>query len=103
LKLGIQLEAKAYAFEGNTPEGDENTSASNTPAPQAVQVNGHAKNGKKKKGKDQSSAASSVASDPPLPQTTFGARDILNISPVVKDASPKVYSSTYNLLAIEFS
>lgn len=80
LKLGLQLENKEYAF---TKE-----SAANETSAAPLTTNGNSTSGKKKKGK----TASPVRAASPAPQKTvqtFHADDILNIVPVVKEASPK--------------
>ena len=81
LKLGLQLENKEYAF---TKQAAANGTPVAAPAPA---TNGNSTSGKKKKGK----TASPVRAASPAPQTvqTFHADDILNIVPIVKEASPK--------------
>ncbi|KAH9873212.1 Intracellular distribution of mitochondria [Plenodomus biglobosus] len=83
LKLGLQLESKQYAF---TKEAYANGVASK--APVNPQTNGHATSSKKKKNKNPSPPrAESPAIN--LPEQTFHADDVLNIVPVIKEASPK--------------
>ncbi|KAF9741932.1 eukaryotic translation initiation factor 3 subunit clu1 [Paraphaeosphaeria minitans] len=80
LKLGLQLENKEYAFTQETAaKGTSNA---------APATNGTSTSGKKKKGKTASPARAAS----PAPQKvvqTFHADDVLNIVPIVKEASPK--------------
>ncbi|KAH0541325.1 Intracellular distribution of mitochondria [Glutinoglossum americanum] len=87
LKLGLQLEAKIYHFSDKpiTP-ADAEGNASNGIAKNVV-VNGHSTAGKKKK--RSGSPTSSIASGPSKSPTTFTAEDIVNVVPVVKDATPR--------------
>lgn len=85
LKLGFQLIARSYAFtkEEKTVSASTSTEALNVPA-----TNGHAtNNGKKKKSKggDHSPARAT----PAAPVQTFHPDDVLNVVPVVKEASPR--------------
>jgi protein TIF31 len=84
LKLGLQLQSRQYAF---TKEAFANgTAAQSAPAPQ---TNGHATTSSKKK---KNKTITPPRADSPavnLPSQTFHADDILNIVPVVKEASPK--------------
>lgn len=86
LKLGFQLEAKDYAF---TKEAA--AAASAAPA-QSAAVNVPATNGasgnkkKNKKGADHSPARSAAAA---VPNQTFHPDNVLNIVPIVKEASPR--------------
>ncbi|KAF2450079.1 hypothetical protein P171DRAFT_405818 [Karstenula rhodostoma CBS 690.94] len=79
LKLGLQLENKEYVFTKQ--------SAANGPSNAATTTNGNSTSGKKKKGKTASPARD--ASPAPQIVQTFHADDILNIVPIVKEASPK--------------
>jgi protein TIF31 len=83
LKLGLQLQSRQYAF---TKEALTNGAPAQTPA--APQTNGHSTSSKKKKNK----TVTPPRADSPavnVPSQTFHADDILNIVPVVKEASPK--------------
>ncbi|CAO2653273.1 Nn.00g026840.m01.CDS01 [Neocucurbitaria sp. VM-36] len=83
LKLGLQLVSKQYAF---TKDALANGTVAETPA--APQTNGHSTTSKKKKNK----TSSPPRADSPavtLPPQTFHADDVLNIVPVIKEASPK--------------
>ncbi|KAF1919226.1 clustered mitochondria-domain-containing protein [Ampelomyces quisqualis] len=83
LKLGLQLQSRQYAF---TKEAFANGNSAQTPA--APQTNGHTTSSKKKKNKTNTPPrADSPAVN--LPTQTFHAEDVLNIVPVVKEASPK--------------
>lgn len=85
LKLGLQLEMKTYHFT---------VQSTNSEAPG---VNGHAKenatNGEKssskKKKKARDTSPTSVASKRKITPHTFTPDDILNIVPVIKEASPR--------------
>jgi protein TIF31 len=79
LKLGLQLENKEYAFTKQT--------AANGTSNASPTTNGNSTAGKKKKGK----TASPTRAASPARQIvqTFHADDILNIVPIVKEASPK--------------
>ena len=92
LRLGLQLVAKEYDFgRGEKP------ALNGVPGPVAepVATNGvnghHAEEGaskkKKKKGGEQVQAP--INGTTPKPTTTFNAEDVLNITPSIKDASPK--------------
>ncbi|KAI9703609.1 MAG: Intracellular distribution of mitochondria [Candelina mexicana] len=91
IKLGLQLEAREYSFT-RAPEAetyDPDTSAnnvSNTPS-----ANGYAAiNGKKKKkGTEQSFQVSTMSTSSTVSPLTFYSNDIVNIAPVVKEASPR--------------
>ncbi|KAF1843192.1 uncharacterized protein K460DRAFT_140733 [Cucurbitaria berberidis CBS 394.84] len=83
LKLGLQLVSKQYAF---TKDSLTNGAVAETPA--APQTNGHSTSNRKKKNKIPSPArAASPAVN--LPLQTFHADDVLNVVPVIKEASPK--------------
>ncbi|KAH0559181.1 Intracellular distribution of mitochondria [Trichoglossum hirsutum] len=87
LKLGLQLEAKEYHFlEKPTTATDSEGIISNGVVKNATS-NGHSTAAKKKK--RSGSPTSSIASGLSRPPTTFTAEDIMNIVPIVKDATPK--------------
>lgn len=93
LKLGLQLTAKDYRFTSEpTSETDQSTPLGNGDAVQSA-LNGHITNGvshKKKRKNCGSSSPSSLNESVMLePQITFVPDDIVNIVPIVKDASPK--------------
>jgi len=83
LKLGLQLESKQYAF---TKEAFTNGATSSVPVVQAT--NGHTTSSKKKRNKNPSPPREESPAINLVPQT-FHADDILNIVPVIKEASPK--------------
>ncbi|KAF2198179.1 hypothetical protein GQ43DRAFT_494191 [Delitschia confertaspora ATCC 74209] len=83
LKLGLQLESKAYAFTKEAAA--QVVAAEPTPAPA---TNGQSTSSKKKKNKKDSPARSSSPAAP-KPVQTFHADDVLNVVPIVKEASPK--------------
>jgi protein TIF31 len=83
LKLGLQLVSKKYAF---TKEAATKAAPAETPA--APQTNGASTSSKKKKNKNPSPPR--AASPAPVRAVqTFHADDILNIVPLIKEASPK--------------
>lgn len=89
LKLGLQLVNKQYAF---TKDSLSNSApAAETPA--TPQTNGHStSSSKKKKNNNNNKTSSPIRAASPvvnLPTQTFHADDVLNIVPVVKEASPK--------------
>lgn len=84
LKLGLQLESKQYAF---TKEAFAKSAPAQAPA--APQANGHSTSSSKKK---KSKTVSPPRAESPavnLSPQTFHADDILNIVPIIKEASPK--------------
>ena len=84
LKLGFQLEAKDYAFAK-----DAAAASTQTPAVSDVPTtNGTSGNNKKKnrKGGDHSPARQTAAA---APVQTFHPDNVLNIVPIVKEASPR--------------
>ena len=93
LKLGLQLTAKDYRFtHQSTLETDQTTLFTNGDAVDPA-LNGHVTNGvshkKKKKNGGRSSPSSLNESMTLESQVTFTADDIVNVVPIVKDASPK--------------
>ncbi|KAJ4304717.1 Intracellular distribution of mitochondria [Kalmusia sp. IMI 367209] len=82
LKLGLQLENKDYAFTKQTAVNGTASDVTSSPA-----TNGQSTANKKKKAKNASPTR--AASPSPLIVQTFHADDVLNIVPVVKEASPK--------------
>lgn len=85
LKLGLQLESKLYAF---TKEAFE-TSVTAAEKPAAPQANGHTTSSSKKKKNKTTPPAGTASPTVALAPQTFHADDILNIVPVIKEASPK--------------
>ncbi|KAF2267787.1 hypothetical protein CC78DRAFT_489715 [Lojkania enalia] len=86
LKLGLQLETKEYTF---TKQDVANGAApENTAVPVA---NGQVTTSSKKKKGKTASPTRAASPTPALPPQTFHADDILNIVPVVKEASPKSF------------
>lgn len=93
LKLGLQLTAKDYHFVPEpAPENDQSASAANGDADHSA-LNGHVANGgshkKKRKNGGRSSPSSLNGSVVLDSQVTFTADDIVNLVPIIKDASPK--------------
>lgn len=83
LKLGLQLETKEYVFTKQEPTNGLAQESSAAPL-----TNGQAASSKKKKNKNASPARSASPIAARAPQT-FHADDVLNVVPVVKEASPK--------------
>ncbi len=99
VKLGLQLEARDYSFSG-IPDAkgyDPETLTNGTSNPSSV--NGHVvSNGKrKKKAVEHSSPVSAVSTSSSTSQVTFYPNDIVNIVPVVKEASPRVSQTPVQL------
>src|SRR5690606_28507967 len=82
LKLGFQLVAREYNFATPAPVENKSDSESGDKQPTA---NGAPKSSKKKKTK----ATPPVVVEKAAPSTTFTPADILNVVPIVKDASTK--------------
>ena len=90
LKLGLQLIAKDYHFSAPAlPNGRVNGSPPVDPGATPT-VNGHASSHGKKKHRAGHGAASQATSDGLRAGQTFIPEDILNIVPLVKEASPRV-------------
>ncbi|KAK5072060.1 Intracellular distribution of mitochondria [Lithohypha guttulata] len=83
LKNGIQLAARDFALT--------KTDLQERPALNGTAVNGvhHEENKKKKAKKARGRSESPDSETKEKPQTTFVPDDILNVTPIVKDASPK--------------
>ena len=93
LKLGLQLTAKDYRFAPDYPcENDDSAPTTNGDSVHSA-LNGHATNGashkKKKKNGGRSSPSSLNDSLMLESQLTFMSDDIVNLVPIVKDASAK--------------
>lgn len=84
LKLGLQLENKEYGFTKQTAPVNGTSEAAPAPA-----TNGNSASSKKKKSKNANASPARAASPAPQVVQTFHADDILNIVPIVKEASPK--------------
>ncbi|KAF9875659.1 hypothetical protein CkaCkLH20_07040 [Colletotrichum karsti] len=87
LKLGFQLQAKAYNFTSKSIEQAAPASATNGTSPANGQTNGDGN--KKSKRKKTARESSPTSSTPSPPVTTFIADDIVNIVPVVKHSCPR--------------
>lgn len=83
LKNGIQLAAKEFGFTKET--------LTESPATNGDSANeAHPEESKKKKNKKTRARSESPAEDAkPKPQTVFVPDDVLNITPIVKDAAPR--------------
>jgi protein TIF31 len=90
LKLGLQVESKDYRFTDQPSLSNGTEAATATNGVKDALVNGHGSSSKKKKKvtRDGSPASSTNSGHSCLP-TTFTADDILNIVPIIKEASPK--------------
>lgn len=92
LKLGLQLEAKEYQFGKEVSANGlaEKPSSDSLAVPQTNGVHPPQEGGKKKKKKQQADSPSRAASvSPTVAPTTFVADNIVNIVPIVKEASPR--------------
>ncbi|KAL1297020.1 hypothetical protein AAFC00_004614 [Neodothiora populina] len=85
LKLGFQLEAKDYAF---TEAASVSTSSSTASLPVPA-TNGESSGSKKKKGKKHADHSPARAASVAGPVQTFHPDNVLNIVPIVKEASPR--------------
>ncbi|KKZ67794.1 protein TIF31 [[Emmonsia] crescens] len=83
IKLGLQIGAREFAFERSQIKSQEHS-----PAP-SITRSLQDEQGKRKKKKGSSTASPSRPSESPKPVVTFVPEDILNIVPLVKDASPR--------------
>ncbi|KAL2364051.1 Intracellular distribution of mitochondria [Blastomyces dermatitidis] len=83
IKIGLQIGAREFTFEHSQIKSQEHS-----PAPSSTHSSQEEPSKKKKKkGSNAASPSRSVAS--PKPVVTFVPEDILNIVPLVKDASPR--------------
>jgi protein TIF31 len=80
LQMGLQVQAKEYAFTKSAV-----TTGPPPPATNGQSNGGESKNKKKKKANDQSS----VVNAPPAAPTSFTPDDIIDIVPVVKHSCPR--------------
>jgi protein TIF31 len=88
LKLGLQLEMKDYHFMNQAAnDASQSSPAVNGISAKDNAINGQTTTSKKKKAHDGSPAT--VAARSASSRVTFNAGDILNIVPVIKEASPK--------------
>ncbi len=94
LKLGLQLVARDYQFRpASLPNGQTNgpTNGAVNGVTTQPMTNGHTPGNGKKKHKSSNGRATSPASpDAHKHRHTFTPDDVLNIVPVVKEASPRV-------------
>lgn len=91
LKLGLQLVAREYAFDKITPSEVKGVNG-HSQVSQGPSTNGYASvsGGKKKKRVAEQPVMNSMSSSlPPSPPQTFQPDDILNVVPILKDASPR--------------
>ena len=95
LKLGFQLEAKAYQFSKEVSVQpmktlEEKTSSDSLAMPQTNGVHSPSEGGKKRKKKHADySPNRAAASSPTSTPTTFHPENVLNVVPIVKEASPR--------------
>ncbi|KAM3459823.1 hypothetical protein MY5147_001429 [Beauveria neobassiana] len=83
LKLGLQIEAKNYLFDGSASKPNDTNGASETCQANG-QTQGDAKKNKKKKATREGSPAAVQG-----PVSTFGPDDIIDIVPIVKHTCPR--------------
>jgi protein TIF31 len=89
LKLGLQLEMKEYRFTTQPAKSPvESTAPSNGTAAKENGANGQSTSSKKKK-KARDGSPASIASSNTYSAQTFSPDDILNIVPIIKEASPR--------------
>jgi protein TIF31 len=90
LKLGLQVESKSYHFTDQPSLSNGTDAVTATNGTKDALINGHGSSSKKKKkaARDGSPASSTNSGHSCLP-TTFIADDVLNIVPIIKEASPK--------------
>ncbi|OBT62356.1 hypothetical protein VE03_08431 [Pseudogymnoascus sp. 23342-1-I1] len=88
LKMGLQLVSKDYYFTKESAANAKPTKAVEAPkeATNGTATTTSSKNKKKKARSDSPSSAKSVPAGPPM---TFSADDVLNVVPIIKEASPK--------------
>jgi protein TIF31 len=90
LKLGLQLEMKEYRFATQPTQSPvEPIAPSNGTAAKENGANGQSTSSSKKKKKARDGSPASVASSNVCSPQTFSPDDILNIVPVIKEASPR--------------
>jgi protein TIF31 len=87
LKLGLQLELKEYRFASQAVNGTPEVAPVANGTPKENGVNGQSTSSKKKK-KARDGSPASIASVTITPHT-FSPEDILNVVPVIKEASPR--------------
>lgn len=88
LKLGLQIEMKDYRFTTQPSNGvSEPLPTTNGTTIKENGVNGHNNSSKKKK-KARDGSPSSIVSINSTSPVTFTPEDILNITPIIKEASP---------------
>jgi protein TIF31 len=90
LKLGLQLEMKEYRFTTQATQSPvEPIASSNGTVAKENGANGQTTSSSKKKKKARDGSPASIASSNVCSPQTFGPDDILNIVPVIKEASPR--------------
>lgn len=85
LKLGLQLQAKTFAFTADSEVAPEKAAAEKPAVNGQVASEGKSK---KKKTKTRDGSPASVASSTTAPHT-FTPDDVINVVPVIKDSSPR--------------
>ncbi|KAH8658741.1 clustered mitochondria-domain-containing protein [Tricladium varicosporioides] len=86
LKLGLQLEMKDYRFSTSQAMSAEASATTNGSSPKENGVNGQSTSSKKKK---KARDGSPAAAAPVIQRHTFNPDDILNVVPIIKEASPR--------------
>lgn len=84
LKLGLQVEAKDYVFDGFTSKSNRTNGAS-----EPVQTNGQTQGDAKKNKKKKATRDGSPAAAPKAPASTFSPDDFIDIVPIVKHSCPR--------------
>jgi protein TIF31 len=88
LKLGLQLDVKEYRFTSQIANGTVECSLAANDAVAKERVNGQSTSNKKKKKAREGSPASIASGTVPSP-VTFSPDDVLNVIPIIKEASPR--------------
>ena len=88
LKLGLQLDVKEYRFTTQTTNPTSESSLAANEAAAKDRANGHGISSKKRKKAREGSPASNASGNLHSP-VTFSPDDILNVVPVIKEASPR--------------
>jgi protein TIF31 len=88
LKLGLQLQTKDYRFMNPTSNSTAESAPATNGAVKEPATNGQSSSSKKKK-KARDGSPASTSSGHSISPNTFISEDILNIVPVIKEASPR--------------
>jgi protein TIF31 len=88
LKLGLQLEVQDYHFTTPAANSASEVTPATNGAPKENGTNGHSTSSKKKKKTRDGSPASIASNHVSIPHT-FTPDDIVNVVPIIKEASPR--------------